>query len=273
MTRRTVVSAVFLGLLAALMVTGPAHASVKPALRIPPGATWHTCTARASIEEGPYLLGDDLFAGRSGRLCIRATTTGTTATIQVLSSVRAQPGGVVAAPYVRYGTWYGAGDPAAFLPQPASSASVVDHVKVTGRARGEWLADDDSYYYPTEMDALLRAPSYELVIASRWHDWPGCGSGCRRVRVGWREFLTTAWMTCPGTIPCHLLMLFQPVEQVTSMAEHLTAFTSVVRRLGWLPAGEWLGNTALQAELWSGGKGLRLSLRVMTTAPVIHPLT
>jgi hypothetical protein len=260
--------AVLLGLAAALTAAAPALASVRPAVRIPAGASWQTCTPRATIEEGPYLLGNDLFAGRAGRLCIRAATTATTATIRVLTNVRWQPGGVAAAPYVRYGAWYGAGDPQAFLPQPASQARIVDHVTSNAPRRGTYLVDTDSYYYDSAAD-VSGYPAYELVIASRWHGWSG--SGGRPVWFGRREWLGTEWETCPGVIPCHMLMLFRPVSQLGSLAENLTAFTGVLRRWGWLPAGTWLGSTCVQAELWSGGRGLRYGLRVIDTAPVIAP--
>jgi hypothetical protein len=233
-------------------------------VRLTSGQHWHTCVPRMIGYRGQYRIENDLFAGKAGRLCIRST--GDNLTVE--TSVPWQPGGVVAAPSIRVGGWYGSADTQSPFPLAVRHMQrLVDHVTVAGHARGQYLIDTDTYWYPT-VAALAGPPGAEIVIANM----TSAGSGQARLRVGHRTWWADHWITCPGVIPCHPLIVLHSARPVRSLAEVLPAFVWRLRQLGWLPSYGWIGNTCLQAELWSGGRGLRLGLTVVDTSPVIRPL-
>jgi hypothetical protein len=270
MTRRTVTSVLFLAALAGLMVPGGRADA----------ATWSTCTPRQIdyiTEAAPngvpvgYRVGADLFAGKRGTLCISSERARFGTWLTVDSSVPAQRGGVAAAPYIRTGPWYGAGDSASVFPMPASSMSpVTDHVGVFGDGRGVWEADTDTFGYRSDQ-AVSGNPDAELVIATRWR---GIREGGRLVHLSGHWWYAQTWITSGGAQGPHPLILFALVHQDDRVSEYLPAFRRWAQRQGWWPRdARVVGNTALQLEIWSNGKGMRLGLSVTDPLPVIHPLT
>jgi len=252
-------------MVAALAWALSASAADIPAsgVRLTSGQHWRTCVPRMIGYRGQYRIENDLFAGKAGRLCLRSTGDNLTVT----TNVRGQPGGVVAAPGIRVGQWYGSGDPLAPFPLAVRHMQrLVDHVMVGGRAAGQYLIDTDTYWYPS-LRALAGPPGAEVVIANMT-----AASAGRRLRIGHRTWYADHWITCPGVIPCHPIIVLRSARPAASLAEVLPAFVWRLRQLGWLPSYGWIGNTCLQAELWSGGRGLRLGLTVVDTSPVIKPL-
>jgi len=256
---------------AVLLWTG----SVAGAATVKP---WATCAARRihyftqATNGGPaigYRIGDDLFAGRRGELCISTTLTRQGANLTVRSNIPAQPGGVAAAPYIRVGPWYGAGDSQSPFPMPVTAMGRLTlHVNVTGTAPGEWIADTDTYGYRTAA-AVTGNPSVELVIATRWHEYLPDGYG--RVRVGGHWWSVNHHITGGGTMGPHPLIIFWINRQDPRIAERLPAFIAWARARGWWPAADRVtGNTCLQDEIWSQGRGLRLGLQVTDPMPVIR---
>jgi hypothetical protein len=240
--------------------SGQAHATTtKP---------WKSCKPRAIDYTGMYRIGNDLFAGKQGRLC----TTWNGRTLTVDTNLQAQPGGVVAAPYIRVGGWYGANDPDSPFPVPVTDLPrLTIHINVTGNAPGVWQADTDTYGYSTDSTAVN--PAVELVIVTRlYRQMPDYFD---RVRVAGHWWSATHWITCPAALHgCHPLIIFYVNHAVDRIAEHLPQFIRWVRRAGWWPKDvRYVGNTCLQDEIWSGGKGLHLAMQTtLAGLPVISQI-
>jgi hypothetical protein len=232
---------------------------------------WQTCVPRQIdyLTTG-YRIDNDLFAGKHGRSCIRSVPGGQGANLTITTSASPQPGGVVEAPSIRVGPWYGSGDPASIFPLPvAGMPRIVLHVSVTGHPGGEWLADTDTYGYAS-VTAVTGNPAVELVIASRWHDYRPAGG---RVRVAGHWWRVARWTTGAGSpMGPHPIIVFTLVRQDPRLREVLPLFIAYARGRGWWPAGDRVaGNSCLQGEVWSGGRGLRLGLDVTSSLPVIRP--
>lgn len=255
-------------LIAGVVLALAAHAADIPAsgVRLTSGQPWHTCVPKMIGYRSQYRIENDLFAGKRGKLCIRSTGDNLTVT----TNLPAQPGGVVAAPGIRVGGWYGSADPQSVFPVSVRlMPRLTDHVAGNCRAPGEWLEDTDSYGY-TSAAAAAGNPAVELVIANCWHDF---STGGHLIRVSGHWWHVSRWVTSGGAQGPHPLILFTLARQSRRVAERLPAFVWQARRHGWWPrAARVLGNTCLQLETWSGGRGLRLALQVTDSTPVIHSL-
>jgi hypothetical protein len=255
-----------------LGVTSPAYAAPAPAPSV--SRPWATCVPRkidyVTRDGIGYRLGDDLFAGKKGRLCIASRAVRRGESLTITANVRAQGGAVAAAPYIRVGPWYRAGDTRSPFPMPARAMLAVTlHVSVTGHARGEWIADADAYGYRSGR-AVKGNPSIEMIIATRWHDYPRKSYGHYRISGQW--WSVNKWVTGKGSpMGAHLIISFWAAHQSDTATERLPAFVGWARRHHWWEA-RTVGNACLQAELWSGGKGLTLGLQVTDPIPVIHAL-
>jgi hypothetical protein len=108
-----------------------------------------------------------------------------------------------------------------------------------------------------------------MIIATRWHDYPKRSYGHYRIDGRW--WSVNKWTTGKGPMGAHLIISFWAARQADAATENLAAFVSWARRHHWWKAPV-VGNACLQAELWSGGKGLTLGLQVTDGIPVIRPL-
>ena len=230
---------------AVLWAATAATAAAKP-------KTWRTCVPQATLRTGIYAADNDLFTGRSGPSCV-SSSNGHDITLR--TCYRAQPGGVVAYPAVRIGSYYYAEDPDSGLPAAMGDVSVVLHIRDTGHAPGTWIDDVDAWTVKSTATARQHGTS-EIVIVTRWHDWSGGG---RLVRIGHRRWYVSEHKTGPAghMWPLIRFVLARPTERLTvSMSAFMHA---AARHRGWL-RGRVLASAADGTEVWSGGCGLTDSM-------------
>jgi hypothetical protein len=225
-----------------------------------PVAVWRTCVpgGRSARLAGSYRVYDDSWATRT---CIRSTG----ASFTVTTTAHPHADNVVSYPDIQYGSAYGYTTQGSGLPlrltrigSPRLSATAG------GNARGVWIADFDSWFFPTRN--TRGHGTAELTIVLRY---PGSVSGWPRVRVDGREYWLEYWITClrlpSGACsdvwwPLTSFHAVRKVRRVTGL--RLAAFVRVAERRGYLPRSDWWGSTDFGDEIWWGGRRLSGSMRV-----------
>ncbi len=245
----------------AVLAAGPGTAaafSSRPHAVKPAPVTWQTCQARAIYYAGDLRYDDDLFAGMHGPSCV--TLRGGWLTID--SNYRAQPGGVVAYPAIRYGPYFGSGDPRSVLPErvTAITRALTAHVAMRGNSGGEWLYDLDVAFYPTaDTSGHWNA---EMIIGIRYTSW-SVGPGYRRILIGRHWYWAHRGPTCNSSL-CWPLIRIRAVTQSAARSLRLGRFIRHLRRMHWISPREWLGSFAFGPECWSACRGLSHTMTVTT---------
>jgi len=271
MTRRIILVTLAAAILVPFTIGQPASAA-----RLPAG--WSTCVPRQIDYQGIYRYDNDLFAGKAGPSCITVRD----GILWINSSYGYQAGGVVADPLIRVGPWYTSLDPRSGLPYRTEARKPwYADARVLGNATGHWLADIESWYYPSR--DTNEHGNAEVVIAVRWNGWEQAPPGPQWtiIRVDHQAWYADHWTARYDGFSWPLTVLV-PAWRIAWQAPgsllsvRLPLIIWHLRLLGWMPAREWLGNVALQAECWSGCKGLGLQLQIVRTAvpppvPVIEP--
>ena len=221
--------------------------------------TWSTCVPRAIHYDNAYRVDNDIFKGKKGTSCLSGN--GSTFTIG-RNYLWQKPDTVVAYPAIRFGPYYGSGDPQSGLPvRSTTRENITLHVASTGHSGGWWITDSDSWFFPTSN--VTGHGNYELVIETRWsRNEDGLDKAVwRRVSAGHREWYYDSWITPGGW----RLDAFRLVHETDSLKLRVGTFIWHARQLGDLPHTEYLANTAFGTECWSGCYGLTDALTVTGT--------
>jgi len=258
------VTALFV-LTCSFFIATSAHASAtKP---YAPGWThngdgsYTTCKPHALIYSAPYRVYNN--AWLETRQC--ASSTGQH-DITVTSNAVADRSLVVAYPSIRYGAFYTDLDPTSGLPVPIRRAADAPyaHVSCLGRhIRGALQCDVDAWFHPTASTAAHG--TFELVVVNR----RGVGGG-HVTRIDGTRYYWHTWMTCqhlasgkcdPNVRPWRIFYAVRVHRNWTSTVP-VGAFAHFATRHHLLPSTAWLGDIAYGAELWSGGRGLKISMTI-----------
>lgn len=220
---------------------------------------WHSCTPRSAHLVGPYRVYDDAFGER--RECIRSTG----ANFLVETSSAPGPGGVVAYPAIQYGSAYDYTTKGSGLPKPVSRMyHPLLSDTVTGSARGPWIADYDSWFFPSRNTD--RHGTAEMIIVERYPAGLARGS---LVRIAGKDYWLRSAYTCTDgadgectSAPWPLIRFFAVHQASRAAGLPFRAFVQLAIRRGYLPRSDWWGSTDFGDEIWRGGRGLRNSLNV-----------
>lgn len=257
--RAVIVCAVAAGILG---VSGSALASPSKGSSAHRICVRHIPSAHDDLISGPYRIYDDSWAART---CIRPVGVG----FRVETNARPDDGEVVAYPNIAYGSAYGYTTPGSNLPvrirrmgRPRMTATA------DGNAGGVWIADFDSWFFPTSN--VAGHGTAEMVIILRYPR--GSMTGGREVTIGGRQWWVREWTTClhaPGR-PCTLswpLLRFAIARPVRHITIPFGSFVNLAVRRGLLPRRDWWGSVSFGFENWSGGRGEYASLRVQPGRP------
>jgi len=224
--------------------------------------TYSTCNPRAVLYGAPYRARNN--AWFETRQC--ATSSGPHQ-ITITSNAVPHAGLVVAYESVQDGEFYQWRDRASLFPKPVDRMrrGPYAHVACTGRRiAGGWQCDIDAYFHPSRASSSRHA-SFELVVVNRRGAPGGQLASIGGVLYGWRS-----WMTCqrlasgacdPAVRPWRIFYAVR-IHHRSRVTVPVGAFAHFAVRHGLLPASAWLGDVAYGAELWSGGKGLHISMTI-----------
>lgn len=232
---------------------------------------WETCRPRAIFYPGGndpqgYRLDDDIFAGYTGRYCIAGTSD---YGFRILDNVPGDSKVVIAYPKVFIGQDYDSTDPQAGLPLKVTQLGKLTlHVGSWGQSPGLWQSDSDDWFWPASNTSGHGA--WELVIITRLsggrkHDTFPC-----TVRLSGRCWYYSPWVThqtylmgnreVTGSWPLIFFEASRP--DLHKVRLPLGLFTAWAIKTGWLPRTAWLGQIGYGTEVWTGGRGLHLSMQV-----------
>jgi hypothetical protein len=206
---------------------------------------WQTCIALAAHLDGPYRVYNDAWASRE---CIRSTGPN----LRVLTRAHPAGGDVVAYPNIQYGAAYGYTTPGSGLPVRLSRMGrPVFTATASGRSGGHWIADFDSWFFPSRDTS--QHGTVEMIIVLRY--MPGMARG-RLVRIGGVRWWLRDAETCNSGLCWPLIRYFAARQTWRVRRLPMRAFIRIAERRRMLPTRYWWGSTAFGYELWSGGRGL-----------------
>jgi len=217
-----------------------------------------TCTPHARIYNGAYRAINN--AWLEPRECV-----GSFDGLELYLRSNATPGStVVAYPNIRIGSFYADRDPQSGYPKPVSALGPGPflHVGCSGKTTGTWICDTDAYFHPAR-DTNAHG-TFELVIANRRS---GTAIGkliwVRGVPYRWRSWITCQRLandSCDPPVKPWRIFVITRVHQFANTTIPVGSIARRAVRLGLLPRTDWLGDVAYGVELWSGGKGLHISM-------------
>ena len=256
MMRRLLTVAVLTVAWFADMSLGIGHAAIDA----PAAAIWHTCQPRAIDYTGQYRVDNDIFAGRTGKSCIRSVTGHD---LTITSNMPAQPGGVVSYPKIYVGQNFTSSDPQSGLPVPVTKAHRYQlNIASAGQPSpgSDYMLDMDVWLSPSKRTADQHGNA-ELVNAFR-----GRGAGGQLMSIGGHWYIVSHWITHMRNAYGNAvgagwpLFLIRAVGTVRTRSIRPATFLWHLRRLGLVSSREWLDSVSLGVECWSGCKGLTYSM-------------
>jgi hypothetical protein len=218
-----------------------------------PVHAWHTCVSQATLRVGIYQYDNDLFAGRRGPSCITVADE----RMSIDRNYAAQPGGVVAYPADRVGTYAYNRDPHSGLPRQVGKVKLSLRLRDTGNAPGHWITDVDVWFgRPGKPADHIR----EMIIVTRWSNYTGyCDPANVRIGTRWWHY-GMCWTGSNGhSWP---LIRFIGRRQVNLITLDLAAFLHVARHHDWITDGMVVSSVSDGTECWSGCRGLTDGMRV-----------
>ncbi len=213
----------------------------------------------AAVVTAPFRIYDDSWGTRT---CVRVRGN----SFRVETNARPDGGEVVAYPDIQFGSAYGYTTPGSGLPRPVRKVRYhPEWVTGTagGSARGAWIADFDSWFFPSRN--VTGHGTAEMVIVLRYPR--GSMSGGQLVTIGGRRWWVREWITCEHAPhgPCLRswpLIRFAAARRVRHARIRFGSFVNLAVHRGMLPKSDWWGSLSFGFENWSGGRGETASLRV-----------
>jgi len=201
--------------------------------------------------DGPYRVYNDAWASPE---CISSTGPN----LRVLTRARPAAGAVVAYPNIQYGAAYGYATPGSGLPARLSRMGhPMFSATAAGQARGSWIADFDSWFFPGP--DTHRHGTAEMIIVLRFMRGMAHGRLVRIGRAGW--WLREA-QTCNSGLCWPLIRYFAARQTRHVQRLPMRSFIRIAEHRRMLPRRDWWGSTAFGFELWSGGRGLTAGMTV-----------
>lgn len=242
------------------------------AVGVVPGAGWHQTAANTYQTSTPgAIIYDNTNGQRVYNNAFREKTQKVTAYVNsrwgadgLTVDSPAQPASnVVAYPSIRYGSFYTDRDVRSGLPLPVSRVGRLTlHVGCSGTPnRGSvYLCDTDAWFHPSRNTNAHGTA--EMVVINRASYKATAGA---KVWVGRQEYLERVWTTSDPITGFRwpILSFFRVHQTRKSTVIPLAAFTRLVVRQHHLASNAWLGDFAYGPELWQGGKGLHIWMRVV----------